>query len=377
MQVVSLKLWNYLSVQNEEVSLDRLNVLIGTNASGKSNVMDALRFLRDAIRRDFQFAVASRGGFVHLACKASEARDVRLVTKFRDDDQVFEWSVALSRRDFEFKVREDVFLLPQGQPPQRLLERTEDGAGWWWSGSEGRVELKERPERSALAAAAADASFPARAVADFVGGWGFFDPNPGALRRASTESDSPALAGYGQNLAARLHTLKRTDRERFERIHSATRDILGVPEEITFRTFDDGGRVALLFNETGLKYRIHQAGGSNGTLRMLAITTALLGTTRTLVGIEEPENYIHPGALSAFTEHVLRAEHEAQIVITTHSPQLLDVLDLPEAILLVRRTESGTKVVGESDPQLVRRALDASGFGLGEWHETKGFGGST
>ena len=277
MQVVSLKLWNYLSVQNEEVSLDRLNVLIGTNASGKSNVMDALRFLRDAIRRDFQFAVASRGGFVHLACKASEARDVRLVTKFRDDDQVFEWSVALSRRDFEFKVREDVFLLPQGQPPQRLLERTEDGAGWWWSGSEGRVELKERPERSALAAAAADASFPARAVADFVGGWGFFDPNPGALRRASTESDSPALAGYGQNLAARLHTLKRTDRERFERIHSATRDILGVPEEITFRTFDDGGRVALLFNETGLKYRIHQAGGSNGTLRMLAITTALLG----------------------------------------------------------------------------------------------------
>lgn len=375
MQVVSLKLRNYLSVQNEDVSLGRLNVLIGTNASGKSNVMDALRFLRDAIRRDFQFAVTSRGGFVHLACKASEAREVRLVTTFRDDGQAFEWSVALSRREFDFTVREEVSLLREGQPPQQLLKRTEDGAGWWWSGSEGKVHLRERPEGSALAAAAADASFPARAVADFVRGWGFFDPNPGALRRASTESDSSALAGYGQNLAARLHTLMRTDRERFERIHSATRDILGVPEEITFRTFDDGGRVALLFNEAGLKYRIHQAGGSSGTLRMLAITTALLGTTRTLIGVEEPENYIHPGALSAFTEHILRAEHGAQIVITTHSPQLLDVLDLPEAILLVRRTESGTKVVGESDPQLVRTALDASGFRLGEWHETKGFGG--
>lgn len=376
MQVVSLKLQNYLSVQTEDVSLGRLNVLIGTNASGKSNVMDALRFLRDAIRRDFQFAVTSRGGFVHLACKASEAREVRLVTTFRDDDQEFEWSVALSRREFDFTVREEVSLLREGQPPQQLLKRTEDGTGWWWSGSEGKgkVQLRERPEGSALAAAAADASFPARAVADFVRGWGFFDPNPGALRRASTESDSSALAGYGQNLAARLHTLKRTDRERFERIRSATRDILGVPEEITFRTFEDGGRVALLFNETGLKYRIHQAGGSSGTLRMLAITTALLGTTRTLIGIEEPENYIHPGALSAFTEHILRVEHGAQIVITTHSPQLLDVLDLPEAILLVRRTESGTKVLGESDPQLVRRALDASGFGLGEWHETKGFG---
>lgn len=375
MQVVSLKLRNYLSVQNEDVSLGRLNVLIGTNASGKSNVMDALRFLRDAIRRDFQFAVTSRGGFVHLACKASEAREVHLVTTFRDGDRAFEWSVCLSRREFDFAVREEVSLLREGQPPQQLLKRTEDGAGWWWSGSEGKVQLRERPEGSALAAAAADASFPARAVADFVRGWGFFDPNPGALRRASAESDSSALAGYGQNLAARLHTLKRTDRERFERIHSATRDILGVPEEITFRTFDDGGRVALLFNETGLKYRIHQAGGSSGTLRMLAITTALLGTTRTLIGVEEPENYIHPGALSAFTEHILREEHGAQIVITTHSPQLLDVLDLPEAILLVRRTEGGTKVVGESDPQLVRTALDASGFRLGEWHETKGFGG--
>lgn len=140
MQVVSLKLRNYLSVQNEDVSLGRLNVLIGTNASGKSNVMDALRFLRDAIRRDFQFAVTSRGGFVHLACKASEAREVHLVTTFRDGDRAFEWSVCLSRREFDFAVREEVSLLREGQPPQQLLKRTEDGAGWWWSGSEGRVQ---------------------------------------------------------------------------------------------------------------------------------------------------------------------------------------------------------------------------------------------
>ena len=123
-QVVSLKLRNYLSVQTEDVSLGRLNVLIGTNASGKSNVMDALRFLHDAIRRDFQFAVASRGGFVHLACKASEAREVRLVTTFRNEDHAFEWSVALSRRDFDFTVREEVSLLREGQPPVQLLKRT-------------------------------------------------------------------------------------------------------------------------------------------------------------------------------------------------------------------------------------------------------------
>ena len=113
-------------------------------------------------------------------------------------------------------------------------------------------------------------------MADFVRGWGFFDPNPGALRRASAESDSSALAGYGQNLAARLHTLKRTDRDRFERIESATRDILGVPEKITFR-LSMGGR-ALYCSTNGAEYN-PQPGGRAAPGRW---HPRRAGTTRTL-----------------------------------------------------------------------------------------------
>ena len=168
MQVVSLKLRNYLSVQTEDVSLGRLNVLIGTNASGKSNIMDALRFCTMRSGGISNSRSRPAAGLSILACKASEAREIRLVTTFWNDDQAFEWSVALSRRDFDFTVREEVSLLREGQPPVQLLKRTEDGAGWWWSGREGKVQLRERPEGSALATAAADASFPARAVADYV-----------------------------------------------------------------------------------------------------------------------------------------------------------------------------------------------------------------
>ena len=376
MRIESLKLKDYLSVQDDELSLEALNVLIGANASGKSNVVDALRFLRDVLRDDFGPAVGSRGGFLHLACKASTAKRVRLRTTFRDDDWSFNWSVVLERENFGFTVREEVHRLRAGTPPQQIL-LSRAGDGWWWSGDQGRVNLSERRDRCALAAAAADASFPARAVAAFVRGWGFFDPNPGTLRRASMVDESSALRSYGQNLAARLHALKETDRERFEHVHSATRDILGVPEKIDFLTSNDDDRVALLLSERGLKYRIHQAGCSSGTLRMLAIMTALLGTPEaTLIGIEEPENYIHPGALATFTEHVLSPERRAQLVLTTHSPHLLDVLNVPAAVLLVRRDHhQGTRVLREPHPERVRRALDASGFGLGEWHETKGFGG--
>lgn len=376
MQIESLRLRNYLSVQEESLRLSRFNVLIGTNASGKSNLINALSFLRDALQHDFGLAISVRGGFVHLACKASRATRVRIVATFKDADWSFEWSVELSKDRVGFSIREDVYRLREDEPPQQILS-SRKGEGWWWSGEQGRVQLSERSHRCALAAAAADAAFPARAVAAFVRGWGFFDPNPGTLRRTSLVGESPALGSYGQNLAARLHALRETDRERFDRIHSATRDILGVPESIDFLTSDDDDRVALLITERGLKYRIYQAGCSNGTLRMLAIVTALLGTPEaTLIGIEEPENYIHPGALAAFTEHVLGSNSEAQLVLTTHSPHLLDVLDMPEAVILVRRSvDQGTKVTREPYPERVREALEASGFGLGEWHETRGFGG--
>ena len=109
---------------------------------------------------------------------------------------------------------------------------------------------------------------------------------------------------------------------------------------------------------------------------MLALMTALFAEPEmNLVGIEEPENYVHPTALSSFVEHLRNAQNRAQILLTTHSPLLLDYLDDPEPVCVVQRRDSeGTKVMREKDPVAVRRALDASGFSLGELYETKGFG---
>ena len=258
MRIESLKLKDYLSVHDEELSLGALNVLIGANASGKSNVVDALRFLRDVLRHDFGPAVSSRGGFLNLACKASTATRMRLAATFEDVDWSFKWSVVLARENFGYAVREEVHRFRADTPPQQIL-LSWAGEGWWWSGDQGRVTLRERRDRCALAAAAADASFPARAIAAFVRGWGFRsqsgDTAPSIhggrvvdLAELRTESgrapprpegdgpramvgESSTLRSYGQNLAARLHALKETDRERFERVHSATRDILGVPEK--------------------------------------------------------------------------------------------------------------------------------------------------
>ena len=85
--------------------------------------------------------------------------------------------------------------------------------------------------------------------------------------------------------------------------------------------------------EPGLEYPVHQMGASSGTLRMLALMTALYSEPETnLIGIEEPENYIHPTALSVFLDHLQSELHRVQFLVTTHSPLLLDFLKKPKAV---------------------------------------------
>ena len=376
MKLSSLTIQNYRSLRDARIELDDLTLFIGANASGKSAILDALRFLSEAVQaRDFRPPVFSRGGILNLAWKGEEANQIGLEAVLQDGDKRFEWFVKLFRHGHDFRVEEKVYEILQSSPPTQLLS-AENGEGWWWSGEEEtRLSLKQPQSVCALAAASADRSFPAREVAEFVGRWGFFDPNPFLLRRDWNLSDSGRFDPYGRNLGETLYLLDKSSPEVLQKIVSATRSVVGLPNDIEVRESED--RFYFVQNEPGLKFPVHQMGVSSGTLRMLALMTALYASPVTaLIGIEEPENYIHPAALSSFAEHMRVALGRVQFMVTTHSPMLLDILDDPASVNIVSRSNSeGTTVEKEQDPDGVRKALDASGFGLGEYYETRGFGG--
>ncbi len=377
MELLSLTAKNYRSLRDVSIELNDLNLFIGANASGKSTILDALRFLRDGVQsRDFRTPVYSRGGFLNLAWKGNYADEVELAVQVENESARFEWSVRLVRQAVDFAVHEQVQGFPSGAPPQELL-KSERGEGEWWSGEKkAGVTLKQVPTVCALAAASADASFPAREVAEFVAKWGFFDPSPFLLRRDwISVSDSGRLDSYGRNLGKTLHTLSSSTPEALERIVAATREVVGLPKGVTLKESED--RFYFVQDEPGLQFPVHQMGASSGTLRMLALMTALYGDQDIdIVGIEEPENYIHPSALSSFVLHLLDAVKRVHFIVTTHSPLLLDFLDNPAAVRIVRRDDRcGTHVSNEKNPDGVRKALDESGFGLGEYYQTRGFGG--
>jgi len=375
MKIRSLTARNYRSIRDATIELGDLSLFIGANATGKSAILDALRLLSEAVRwRDFRGPVYSRGGFLNLAWKGAEADRVEL-TVAMEGERHFEWSVALARHGHDLTVTESVYETPQGSPRRELL-RAKSGRGSWWSGEKAAsVNLLQEASVCALAAASADASFPARQVAEFVSQWSFFDPSPFLLRRDWNLPNAVGFDPYGRNLGETLYNLRNAHPEVFDQVVEATRSIVGLPDEIVPREAED--RFYFVQREPGLQFPVNQMGVSSGTLRVLALMTALYGQPGTaLIGIEEPENYIHPTALEALVAHIHSALESTQFLITTHSSLLLSYLDDPAAVSVVKRDEHlGAIIRKERDPEGVRKGLEASGFGLGEYHETKGFGG--
>ena len=376
MKLSKLVAGNYRSLHEQSIEFGDLNLFIGANASGKSTILDALRFLHEGVRaREFRTPVFHRGGMIHLAWKGEAASRIQLAVSLEDRDRIYEWVIRLIREGaYGFYTEEEVSMMRPQKDPSKLLQASR-GEGWWRSGENGQqVDLKHSGTACALSAAAADASFPARDVAEFVGRWGFFDPSPFLLRRDWASVESGRFDPYGRNLGETLHTLREASPETFEEIVAATRAVVGLPSEI--RTMESEGRFHFMQNEPWLHYAVHQMGVSSGTLRMLALMTALLAEPETnLIGIEEPENYVHPAALLAFVQYLLNARERTQLMVTTHSPLLLDYLNEPEAVRVVQhQRERGTIVLPQDDPNGVRNALEASGFGLGQFYETRGFG---
>ena len=378
MKLTSLHIKNYRSIRDATVELGDLTVFIGANASGKSAILDALRFLSEAVQaRDFRAPVYSRGGILNMAWKGREADFIELAAVLNDDDPArqFEWSVRLVRQAYDFYVDERVRIFDSGSPPVQALTSKAGEGEWWSSGNVELLTLKQSRTGCALAAASADAAFLAREIADHVGNWGFFDPNPFLLRRDWNLPDSGRLDPYGRNLGQTLYELNASDPAALDRVVKATQSILGLPSNIQVRQSED--RFYFVQDEPGLKFPVNQMGVSSGTLRTLALMTALYARPETaLIGIEEPENYIHPTAIHAFAEHLLVARDRIQIIATTHSPSLLNFINDPSVVSVVRRDDhAGAAVTRESAPARVRKAMNASGFSLGELYETKGFGG--
>jgi hypothetical protein len=235
------------------------------------------------------------------------------------------------------------------------------------------------PRSSALPAPAADRLFlvSASGIAEFrpiydaLRTMGFYNLNPEVIKRPQSPDAGEMLHRDGVNIASVIARLRTDAPAELERAKSYLRTI--VPGVADFDRVELGPQETIEFRQEVVgsdhPWKFFAMNMSDGTLRALGILIAVaqLGQTKShvpLVGIEEPETALHPAASGALIDALREASRSTQILITTHSADLLDHLTTEDGLLAVQSSK-GTTEIGEVDPAS-REAIDSHLYTPGE-----------
>jgi len=352
--VTSVFIRNYKSIAKCGVRLGSLNLLVGPNGAGKSNFLDSLRFVADALNTTLEFALRDRGG-INSVRRKSRGHPTHF--GIRLDLQLLDGRAGLyafkvgAERDGAFVVqREECRIFPL-LPAKEEFFVVEDGKVIASS-----VEIGSLLERDRLALVTLSGLPEFRAVYDSLRRMGFYNLNPQRIRSLQDPDPGQLLARDGRNLAALVRELGRHDGGRIleqvaEHLKAVVPGVLGVEhktigpkETIEFRQVVAGDENAGFLAENM----------SDGTLRALGILVAAfqagMNAKRvSLVGIEEPEIALHPGATEVIAIALILAAQVVQVIVTTHSPDLLDHKEIRDEHILAVSAEKGETVIAPLD----------------------------
>lgn len=343
---------NYRSIAACEVSPGALTFLVGPNGAGKSNFVDALRFVADSLRNTVDDAFRERGG-VRAVPRRGTGRTASFGLRI-------EFDLGSATGHFAFEIQ------AEGRGDYRIRREEcaileSDDASWRYETVNG-VMRSSNIVRPPVAAAGQFYLSRASHVAEFhpvyraLAGMGFYNFDPQAMRAFRHSDAGDLLSRDGGNFASVLSRLADRDPEIVKRIEGYLTAVVDGVEGI--RTRRDGSEDRLEFLQrtgaTNRPTRFESVSLSDGALRALGVLTGIFQGTGNpdgprLVGIEEPESTLHPSAAGALLDALRDASENAQVLVTTHSPELLDDKDLTADELLAVVATNGRSRVGRID----------------------------
>lgn len=338
---------NYKSIAQCDVKLGALTWLVGANGSGKSNFLDALHFVHDSLDNSLENALRERGGISEVRRKSSGHPNnfgIRLEFNLSDGTEgMYAFNIgALPNNAYEVK-REECQIGRKGHGPQFLVEK-----GSVISTS-AQVFPKTTADRLALLNASGLPEF--RPLFDAIVSMGFYNLNPKVIREPQKPQDGRILKSAGENISSVIAHLTKSAPDALQSIESYLQQVIPSVHGVERKAI--GPMETLMFKQdvTGAKFpwEFYAQNMSDGTLRALGVLTALYQvgeqTRPTLVGLEEPETALHPAASSALREALVRASGKTQVLVTSHSPDLLDDPSIgSDSILSVIASGGETKI---------------------------------
>ena len=364
--ITRVVLRNYKSIGKCDVKLGPLTYLVGSNGSGKSNFMDALHLVRDALAGSLDSALNERSGLNEVRRRSSgHPTNFGIRLEFRLGDQTGHYSFnigAPAGRGYEVQNEE--------------CGISGTGKGRFFRISKGKLLDCSEPtfpavtaDRLALVAASGLTAF--RSVFDALTSMGFYNLNPKVMRELQKPQDGRLLKSSGENISSVIGHLERVAPVQKELVESYLRTVAPMIQGVERKSVGPMETIEFRQEMAGAKnpWRFLAQNMSDGTLRALGVLVALFQGNRdfspTLVGVEEPETALHPAASAALREALIRASKSTQVIVTSHSPDLLDDLSIcPESLLAVVSNLGETHIASLDDAS--KNAMKERLFSAGE-----------
>lgn len=394
--IKAIEIEGFRSLRSVRFELRPFNVLIGPNQSGKTNILDALDLLSQAVQGRLTPALyQSRGGFVNLLWAGEGPRRIRFrvefepVGRFADESGPVTYALTIEEQAHGHVIAEesvDVGPKPGHSKPLTVLNlEMKRGSGFLHNRLSGKKET--------FALSRADQQEPAISQIRDPNAY----PTPGKIRDALISiilypgietkarwtcdhpNDTPQirqpqfvqhatlLDRNGDNLVNLLYTLSQ-DEERWKDFKEVVR--IGFPDfdNIVFPPDAGQGRITLAWADRRFpKKKFAAEALSDGTLSFLALAATLASPDRpTLIGFDEPETHLHPDLLYRAVGLMEKAAATRQLIVATHSDALLAYLADPTSVVLVTNGPQGTTLTRPPEADLREWLKD---YTLGELRE--------
>lgn len=404
MAITKIKISNFKSFKDVEIDLGKFNVLIGANASGKSNFIHIFKFLRDTINHDLDNAISMQGDvgyFRNVNIGSSEDFSLEVISdqesifpvpisrapgefvRIKTYEMIYNFAIGFYKQKARYRITEDKLRLKcefvrLERQKRKIEEKEKLGEGEIvFTNDRGKIRfelntprevvikkedlllqpfLSEKLPSRTLLLESPLFYIPFRLGAIFED-ISIYDFDPREPKKAVPISGKTELEENGSNLAIVLKNIIEGG-EKKRKFSNLIRDILFFVDDVGVEKFADR---SLLFKlrETYHKRQFLPAFLlSDGTINLTALIIALYFEEKPLIIIEEPERNIHPYLISKVVGMMREASQTKQIITTTHNPEVVKHAALGEILLISRDKEGFSTISRPAEKEAVKTFLE-------------------
>jgi predicted ATPase len=338
--VKSITIRGFKSIRNlEGLELTNLNVVIGANGAGKSNLVQVFQMLRSMTLEGFQKFIGGNGGadsFLHNGPKHTE--EIYLELEFESGSPAIEGS-NFYKCQLTPTVSE-TFLV------EEYRRHLSDGAWRSYGSPSQESRLREMRNEAVHSGEGKDFGY---FVYGSISSWvvyHFHDTGPlSPMRRSEIVEDNQVLRHDASNIAPFLRELRSSNGSHYQEILNGIRLVLPFFDDFLLDIVKQGEaeKTKLTWSQKGSDFPMQPYHLSDGSLRFICLVTALLQPKPpSTIVIDEPELGLHPEAIRILGELIRDASNRTQLIVATQSPLLIDQFSIEDIVVVNREGGQST-----------------------------------